>query len=378
MKYLAKRYLLGLFCLFSVSFLANVYIIHMSMATYKENIVSAISLKTQNGETHKVVQEVLTSANAGISEYILIALVLLHVFLFFCLAIGWYKALKRNVIPIEELSAAMDNFSFVYSEDFPRFEFEGREEIANLARSFNQMRHKVLETVSDIKSMSKYKQEFMTNVTHELKTPLTSILGYIETLESGAIDDPEHNKNFLEAIKRNVQRLSNLVGDILNLSKIESRQSVKKKINILDVFQLVAKDYDLYNKKNVSIVVSYKNIRMYADADEIYSAFSNYIANALKYSPDGDIRITFSKKDNQIFFSVRDTGPGIDEEYIPRIFERFYRIDKGRSRKDGGTGLGLAIVKNVIEKYGGKVGVTSFVGKGSDFYFNLPIENVEP
>jgi two-component system phosphate regulon sensor histidine kinase PhoR len=377
MKYLAKRYLLGLFCLFLVSFLANVYIIHTSLATYKENIVSAISSSTQNVETQRVVQEVLVSANIGITEYILIALVLLHIFLFLCLAIVWYKALKRKVIPIEELSAAMDNFSFVYSEEFPRFEFEGREEIANLARSFNQMRHKVLETVSDIKSMSKYKQEFMTNVTHELKTPLTSILGYIETLESGAIDDPEHNKNFLEAIKRNVQRLSDLVGDILNLSKIESRQSVKKKINLLDVFQLVAKDYDLYNKKNVSIVISYKNIRMYADADEIYSAFSNYIANALKFSPEGDIRITFSNKDNQIYFSVRDSGPGIDEEHIPRIFERFYRIDRGRSRKDGGTGLGLAIVKNVVEKYGGKVGVTSFVGKGSDFYFNLPIENVE-
>jgi two-component system phosphate regulon sensor histidine kinase PhoR len=109
----------------------------------------------------------------------------------------------------------------------------------------------------------------------------------------------------------------------------------------------------------------------------MYSAFSNYIANALKFSPEGDIRITFSKKDNQIYFSVRDTGPGIDEEHIPRIFERFYRIDRGRSRKDGGTGLGLAIVKNVVEKYGGKVGVTSFVGKGSDFYFYLPIEDVE-
>jgi two-component system phosphate regulon sensor histidine kinase PhoR len=377
MKYLAKRYLLGLFCLFLVSFLANFYILQKSITIYKENIVSVISLNAQNVDEHQALQDVLISANIGITEYILIALVLLHVFLFFCLVIVWYKAIKRNVIPIEELSVAMDNFSFVYSEDFPRFEFEGREEVANLARSFNQMRHKVLETVSDIKSMSKYKQEFMTNVTHELKTPLTSILGYIETLESGAIDDPEHNKNFLDAIKRNVQRLSDLVGDILNLSKIESRQSVKKKINLLDVFQLVAKDYDLYNKKNVVIVVSYKKIRMYADSDEMYSAFSNYIANALKFSPEGDIRITFSKKDNQIYFSVRDTGPGIDEEHIPRIFERFYRIDRGRSRKDGGTGLGLAIVKNVVEKYGGKVGVTSFVGKGSDFYFYLPIEDVE-
>ena len=347
------------------------------MTTYKENVVSAISLNIHNTEEGQALREVLSSANTWQSKYILIALVILHIFLFLCLAIGWYKALKRNVIPIEELSVAMDNFSFVYSEDLPRFEFEGREEIANLARSFNQMRHKVLETVSDIKSMSKYKQEFMTNVTHELKTPLTSILGYIETLESGAIDDPEHNKNFLDAIKRNVQRLSDLVGDILNLAKVESRQSVKKKINILDVFQLVAKDYDLYNKKNVAIVINNKNIRMYADADEIYSAFSNYISNALKFSPEGDIRISFLKKDNQIFFSVRDSGPGIEEDHISRIFERFYRIDKGRSRKDGGTGLGLAIVKNVVEKYGGKAGVTSFVGKGSDFYFNLPIEKGE-
>ncbi|MDD4527026.1 MAG: ATP-binding protein [Candidatus Margulisbacteria bacterium] len=377
MKYLARRYVIGIFVLLFLSFFVSCCIFQTSIGKYRDNVLKAELVQAQEVQVKQNLQTSLLSASSGVVTYMLISLMAVHLFVALVLIMVLYKISRKNIEPLEELSEAMDNFSFVYSEEFPRFNFEGRKEIVNLVRSFNQLRQKVLETVSDIKFVSKYKQDFMTNVTHELKTPLTSILGYIETLDAGAIDDPEHNKKFVEAIKRNVERLSALVADILSLSKIENRQSVKQKINVLDVFQLVTKDYDLYNRKNVTIVISYKKVSMLADSDELYSAFSNYITNALKFSPDGDIRIKMHKKENQLFFSVRDSGPGIEAEHIPRIFERFYRIDKGRSRKDGGTGLGLAIVKNVVEKYGGSIGVTSFPGKGSDFYFYLPLENYE-
>ncbi len=377
MKYLARRYVISLIVLLSLSFVANIFILQNSLAKHTERILNSESIKALPIVEVRNIHEAILFAKVGLISHISIPLFLVHLLIFLILAIVLYRLTKKSMKQIEELSSEMDNFSFTYSEEFPRMELEGKEQISSLVRSFNQLRHKVLETVSDIKEMSNYKQEFMTNVTHELKTPLTSVLGYIETLEAGALDEPEHNRVFLEAIRRNVERLSALVGDILNLSKIENRPSVKKRINVLDVFQLVANDYDLYNRKNVVIVINYRKIIMNADPDEIYSAFSNYITNALKYSPTGDIRIKLTMKDNQLFFSVRDSGPGIEQEHTQRVFERFYRIDKGRSRKDGGTGLGLAIVKKVVEKYGGIVGITSFVGKGSEFYFTLPLESIE-
>jgi two-component system, OmpR family, phosphate regulon sensor histidine kinase PhoR len=298
---------------------------------------------------------------------------LLSILLFLVIVYILNKALQENIDPIKKLSKAMDTFTLDLEENTARFEYDGREEIKNLANSFNKMRNKMIETVSDIKTMSKYKQDFMTNVTHELKTPLTSILGYLETLELGAIDDKEHSHTFLKTIKRNVLRLSELVDDILNLAKIENKASNKKNIDLIKVFEMVAKDYNLYNKNNVIIDIKEKNIKFLADTEEIYSAFSNYISNALKYSNSKNIVIKLFTKNNKIFYSVKDNGQGIEKQHLSRIFERFYRIDKGRSRREGGTGLGLSIVKNIIEKYDGQVGVQSILGKGADFTFEIPL-----
>lgn len=376
MKHLIRRYFFITIVFFFFSFFANYFVFQSSLLLYKGHIEQAVAVSL-NTTQQNLLQESMMCADHDFSKHIIIALILLNIFLFTCMVVFLYRAVKKHIDPIEELSEAMDNFSFTYSEDFPRFEISGRPEINNLVRSFNQMRQKVLETVADIKSVSKYKQDFMTNVTHELKTPLTSILGYIETLEFGAIDEPEHSKKFIDSVKRNVIRLSALVDDVLNLTKIESSQATRTKVDVVEVFQLVVQDYDLTNRKNISITIKNKPIILYVDAVELYSAFSNYITNAIKYCPENSIKITLKVNENMFVFSVRDAGLGIEKEHQARIFERFYRLDKGRSRKEGGTGLGLAIVKNVVEKHGGSVGVISFVGKGSDFYFKLPMDKKE-
>ena len=282
-----------------------------------------------------------------------------------------YKISKNITTPVKTLLNEMKIFADTH--DIPAVSIQTHDEIGQLGDSFNQLTTKINEDIQKLKKLENMRKEFIANVSHELKTPLTSIQGYIETLDHGAIEDKATTERFINTIKNNVDRLSALVSDVLDLSRIENKTSETNILDIANVLNKSIMDNNLSNNPNISIELPAKPLFVEANAKELYSAIYNYIDNALKYAPNSKIHIELKKIDHSVRYSVTDQGPGIPSEHLPRLFERFYRPDQTRSRKNGGTGLGLAIVKNIVEKYGGSVGVNSEVGKGSTFYFHLPL-----
>jgi len=220
--------------------------------------------------------------------------------------------------------------------------------------------------------------EFVANVSHELRTPLTSIRGFVETLKDGAIDDPENSRRFLNIIEAHTERLNNLINDLLKLSKIESKE-IKMEfqpIALREVIEEVVSNFKEAIKQKghiVEINIPPDFPQIEADPQRIEQVFINLLDNAIKFTPkNGRICIKAVGREKDIQIEISDTGIGIPKEHLPSLFERFYRVDKARSRELGGTGLGLSIVKHIIQAHGGKVGVESEFGKGSNFFFILP------
>ena len=236
----------------------------------------------------------------------------------------------------------------------------------------------VFHDITDLRRLENIRKDFVANVSHEIKTPLTSIKGYTETLLEGAIEDKDNAKDFLKIIGSESNRLVRLVDDLLDLSRIESgklnleftAQSVEGIIDrIMAGFKKQSKNKGIELKKEIS-----QNLpKVKIDEAGIAQVLLNLIDNGIKYSKEkGTITISSQDQGPFISISIADTGIGIPDEDVQRIFERFYRVDKARSRKLGGTGLGLSIVKHIIQAHGGEVFVQSQLGKGSTFSFTLP------
>jgi two-component system phosphate regulon sensor histidine kinase PhoR len=234
-----------------------------------------------------------------------------------------------------------------------------------------------IHDITEIRRLETIRRDFVANVSHELKTPLTSIKGFIETLLEGALDDKENNRNFLNIIQKHAERLNNLVEDLLSLANLESKEAVLKReiFNLQQQLEKIISGFESQLKKK-SIVMKNElaaGISVYADKDRIEQVFTNLIDNAIKFNKEnGIIRIYAKELNKEIKVFVEDSGIGIPEKDIARIFERFYRVDKARSRELGGTGLGLSIVKHIVELHQGSVGVESTEGLGSTFWFSLP------
>src|SRR5262249_47212080 len=231
-----------------------------------------------------------------------------------------------------------------------------------------------------LEMLERVRQEFLSNVSHELRTPLAAITAYAETLLDGGLDDQDNNLRFLNTIQRNAERMRALVSDISELSAIESG-SVKLTPERFQLHQLVNEIFTglapraskhgvrIENKVAESFAVT-------ADRRRIEQILVNLTDNAIKFNrPGGHVVVTAEISPDRVYYTikVRDTGPGIPAEHLPRVFERFYRVDKARSREAGGTGLGLAIVKHLARAHGGEAYVTSQVGAGSEFFVKLPI-----
>jgi two-component system phosphate regulon sensor histidine kinase PhoR len=236
----------------------------------------------------------------------------------------------------------------------------------------------VFHDISRLKELEKIRQDFVANVSHELRTPLTTIKGYTETLLDGAFKEPVAPQ-FIQVIKRHADRLTKIVEDLLMLSKIESKE-FQMKLEAISVRDLIDDVIDFVKgpseKKRISVSRNEISSSLSLEADRNYleQVLINLLDNAIKYTPEGG-RITISaieKDQREIQFSIEDNGIGIPREDIPRIFERFYRVDKGRSQELGGTGLGLSIVKHIVQAHGGRVWVESQLEKGSTFHFTLP------
>jgi two-component system phosphate regulon sensor histidine kinase PhoR len=233
----------------------------------------------------------------------------------------------------------------------------------------------ILENITQMKKLENMRRDFVSNVTHELKTPLTSIRGFIDTLKSGAIQDEVVAKRFLDIIDIEAERLHTLIQDILLLSEIESKEEkVIKDCNVNDTIDAVIELLEPKITENVKIIFEkVDNIKPYpCNPDRMKQLIINILDNAIKYTEEGCIRIICTEKQNQLFISISDTGIGIEDKYLERIFERFYRVDKGRSRKKGGTGLGLSIVKHIVELYNGRIFVDSTYLVGTTFEIWLP------
>jgi two-component system, OmpR family, phosphate regulon sensor histidine kinase PhoR len=236
----------------------------------------------------------------------------------------------------------------------------------------------VFHDITRLKELEQIRQDFVANVSHELRTPLTTIKGYAETLLGGALKE-EVALPFVQIIKKHTDRLTKIVEDLLMLSKIESK-GFDLKSEPLSLSDLIDDVLDFVKdgagKKNVTISREEVPLSLVVQADRNYleHVFVNLLDNGIKYTHEGGkISISASEKDQgEVQISIRDDGIGIPREDLPRIFERFYRVDKGRSQELGGTGLGLSIVKHIVQAYGGKVWAESQPGKGSTFHLTLP------
>jgi two-component system phosphate regulon sensor histidine kinase PhoR len=239
----------------------------------------------------------------------------------------------------------------------------------------------VLRDSTEVARVERTRRDFIANVSHELRTPLTSLLGYTETLLDEPLDPK--SREFLDIIRRNAQRMSRLTEDLLTLARVESGEdpldpapvSAQELLRDAQIsFNEVAKG------KGIAIEIAQSpGVQVVADSDAIHQVFANLIDNALKYAP-GDKNILLGAVETtagNVEFYVKDSGPGISSEHLTRLFERFYRVDKARSREAGGTGLGLAIVKHIVLNHGGEAGVRSELGHGSTFWFRLPKAAVE-
>jgi two-component system, OmpR family, phosphate regulon sensor histidine kinase PhoR len=236
-----------------------------------------------------------------------------------------------------------------------------------------------LRDVSDLRRLEAVRRDFVTNVSHELKTPLTAMRGYTEAILEDE-DMPEATRRaFLEKAHRNTERLVAIVGDLLSLSRLESEEHelAFEQLDGTELAQAVVGDlHDLAQARHVRLAVEVSEVPLLvrADAQALSMALSNLITNAIQYSPEGGlVRVVLVRAEGELRFDVFDKGPGVPHHEQERIFERFYRLDKARSRKLGGTGLGLAIVRHVMAAHGGRVLLESEPGEGSRFSLCLPL-----
>jgi two-component system, OmpR family, phosphate regulon sensor histidine kinase PhoR len=236
----------------------------------------------------------------------------------------------------------------------------------------------VVQDVTEVKKLENVRQEFVANVSHELKTPLTAIKSYAETLLGGALEDPQNNRQFLGKIEKNAHDLAALIDDTLELSRLETHRGLApfEPVHLADEIDKALETLAPRTKEKMLEVVKQGepgHCEINGEPSHIYRALLNLLDNAVKYSdPGGRIEISCGSNDREVRLSVKDYGPGIPTEHHPRLFERFYRVDKARSRELGGTGLGLSIVKHIMEIHGGRVELKSEAGAGATFTLIFP------
>jgi two-component system, OmpR family, phosphate regulon sensor histidine kinase PhoR len=256
--------------------------------------------------------------------------------------------------------------------------FKGFNDAVN--REINTYSSNQTQEIDRLKEMEQYRKEYLGNVSHELKTPIFNIQGYVLTLLDGGLEDSTINLKYLERTEKSINRLISIVEDLETISRHESGE-LKLEREYFNIVQLVEEVFETQEirakKRNIQLSFDKKykkQVVVYADKMKLFQVFTNLITNSIYYGKSGGkTQVCFSNTKNKILVEVQDNGIGIAPNDISRIFERFYRVDKSRSREQGGTGLGLAIVKHIIEAHGEAIQVKSKLKKGSSFIFSLPI-----
>jgi two-component system phosphate regulon sensor histidine kinase PhoR len=249
-------------------------------------------------------------------------------------------------------------------------------QLFELEDEIRSMYLKVQNDISNLKKLEQVRTEFLGNVSHELRTPIFAIQGFLETLLDGALEDPKVNRNFLVKANQHTINLNNLLNDLIDISMIESGQMKMsfRYFNVNDFFEMLVNEMRPHAEAKgieLKIICGKPGLQVFGDKEKLKQVMVNLIMNAVKYTEQGSVEIGVNDEEKRCRVYVRDTGIGIAEKDLSRIFERFYRVDKDRSRAVGGTGLGLAIVKHIVEAHGSKVVVKSEINAGSEFSFYL-------
>jgi two-component system phosphate regulon sensor histidine kinase PhoR len=250
--------------------------------------------------------------------------------------------------------------------------------ISDVQKEVEEWAKNQTEEITRLKDLEKYRKEFVGNVSHELKTPIFNIQGYVLTLLEGGIDDTKINKLYLQRTEKSIDRMISIVEDLESISKIESGELKLNFVNF-DMVKLTEEVYDLAqmlaNERNITLQFASRNdkpVMVHADKKRIMEVMNNLVGNGIKYGKKrGFVKVGFYDLHETILIEVSDNGIGMDKNDLLRVFERFYRVDKSRSREQGGTGLGLSIVKHIIEAHDQTINVKSVVDKGTTFTFTL-------
>ena len=259
-----------------------------------------------------------------------------------------------------------------------RVRIKSKGELGELAESLNTMADELQQKMENLRQLDRVRTDFVANVSHELKTPLTLIKGYIETLQNKVFDDKDKSARFISIIKEHSDRLGNIIDDLLSLSELElSRNCVNRtEFDLKEVIDEISLGFEqALAGKNQSLTVNARgdDFRIQADRNKIEQVFANLIDNAVKYTKEsGQIEISLFERDQVVCATVQDNGIGIPKEHRDRVFERFYRVDKARSRELGGTGLGLSIVKHIVLAHNGKIAIESEPNKGTTVSVAFP------
>ncbi len=332
----------------------------------------AVPLSRIAGQVNTIRQQVLASTAVAFLPLVLIAALFARYF-------------------SSKLGAIIEYAGRLSEGDFKaRLAMRGNDEFGVLGAKLNdtgekleRMFEQLEQEHAELEKLERVRKDFVINVSHELRTPLASIQGYTETLIDGAIDDEENNMRFLSIIRQNAERLRRLTEDLLTLSRIELKRH-RFQFGHYDVNTLLSEQLDamipIAGKKNITLKLepAPEGTEAFCDSEAMHQIATNLLDNALKYTPERGTVVIGARElpDDRVMIYVRDTGYGIPPEDLPRLFERFYRVDKARSRELGGTGLGLAIVKHLVGAQGGEVGVESILNQGSTFYFTLPADDI--
>jgi signal transduction histidine kinase len=254
---------------------------------------------------------------------------------------------------------------------------KGEDELAELARSLNAMSDELEQKIEQLRYLDKVRSDFVANVSHELKTPLTSIRGFVETLEDGAINNKDNAMRFLAIIKKHTQRLGNIIDDLLRLSELESGGGIEMtEFDLKGLIDEVVMGFGhalSAKRQNLTVTHTTDDFIIRGDRDKLEQVFVNLIDNATKYTEEGGhIKVQLADNDNSVMVTIEDNGIGIPKEDVERVFERFYRVDKAHSREVGGTGLGLSIAKHIVLAHKGEICIDSESGKGTKVLVTLP------
>lgn len=298
--------------------------------------------------------------------------ILTNIIFFMIFVISYFNNLHLNFLINFEIYLSILFTLYIYNFFFEKY----KEKYVNKKSLDNNE-----SEIKLLKAEEKYRKEFLGNVSHELKTPIFNIQGYIYTLLDGAIKDDNVNIKYLKRTKKNINRLISIVEDLLTISKLETHE-LKLNIVNFDINELIYDVFDLFeikkteNNINLRFETIKKRLLVSADREYITEVFTNLISNSLLYGKkEGTTKVKITENQEKITVTVTDDGIGIKKKYLNRIFERFFRIDKSRSKELGGTGLGLSIVKHIINGHNEEIYVKSEIGKGTSFKFSLKKAN---